>query len=366
MGEKNFNDKLVDSGVWERICNIENVLGIAPNQKLDMSVLDNIKRINETIEDLQSLEERNKTLERDVQTQSEMIGELQDEKQKQKDEYEKKIKKLYASIESLETEKKKQEEKIEELETENKSQTESIQSLKEVKAEQEEKIEELETETKSQTESIQSLKEVKVDQEKKIEELETETKSQAESIQSLKEVKVDQEKKIEELETEIEELRNSIESKQSAWDQSVLEHKKLLLLMYKCKTLSEYIRIIGMDKTKEGNDFQSVVSFISLFGNETTFADLLYRLYEQAATALDADDYEFIKAINIYYRKRYNITFDALVIPEGENGKYDKEMMKDREKPNDVFSRFSEVYAPAVMRNEKAVEKRMIVKGEKS
>ena len=136
--------------------------------------------------------------------------------------------------------------------------------------------------------------------------------------------------------------------------------------MYKCKSLSRYVKGFGMDETKEGNDFQSVVSFISLFGNQMTFAGLLYSFYEEQETKLDADDCEFIKAINLYYRKRYGITYDVLVIPEGGNERFEKEMMKDKGKPNDVFSKISEVYAPAVMRKETAVEKRMIVKGEKS
>ena len=257
------------------------------------------------------------------------------------------------SIQSLEKEKEVQAEKIEELETENKNKMESIQSLEKEKEVQAEKIEGLETENKNKMESIQSLEKEKEVQAEKIEELETENKNKMESIQSLKEEKEAQAEKI--------------NAKQTEWEQSVSEYKKLLLLMYKCKNLNGHVKYFGMDATKEGNDYQSVVSFINLFGSEITFASLLYRFYEEVSKVLDEDDYEFIKAINRFYRECCGSPFDVLVIPESGNEKFDKEIMKDKDKPNDVFSRFSEVYAPAVMRGGgNGIARKMLVKGEKS
>ena len=326
--DKSFDDKLNGNGVWERICDIENAIGIEPYEKLDKSVLKMIKKIRADIEALQSVDERNQSLNATVDEQAKRI-------------------------ETLEQEKKAQAEKIEELETENKSRMESIQSLEKEKEVQAEKIEELETENKSQMESIQSLEKEKSDQAEKIEELETENKSQMESIQSLEKEKSDQ--------------AETINANKTAWEQSVSEYKKLLLLMYKCKNLNAYVQTFGMDATKEGNDYQSVVSFINLFGNETSFATLLYQFYEEASKVLEVYDYEFIKAINSYYREYFGFPFDILVIPESKNGKFDKEIMKDKDKPNDVFSRFSEVYAPAVMRKSgNGIETKMLVKGEKS
>ena len=300
MGDKSFNDKLNDHGVWKRICDIEYAIGIKPDEKLDMAVLEMIKKIRADIEALQSVDERNQSLNATVDEQAKRI-------------------------EALEKEKKAQAEKIEELETENESQMESIQSLEKEKEVQAEKIEELETENKNKMKSIQSLKEEK--------------EAQAEKINA----------------------------KQTEWEQSVSEYKKLLLLMYKCKNLNGHVKYFGMDATKEGNDYQSVVSFINLFGSEITFASLLYRFYEEVSKVLDEDDYEFIKAINRFYRECCGSPFDVLVIPESGNEKFDKEIMKDKDKPNDVFSRFSEVYAPAVMRGGgNGIARKMLVKGEKS
>ena len=328
MGEKSFDEELNDHDVWKRICNIENAIGIEPYEKLGKSVLKMIKKIRADIEALQSVDERNQSLNATVDEQAKRI-------------------------ETLEQEKKAQAEKIEELETENKSRMESIQSLEKEKEVQAEKIEELETENKSQMESIQSLEKEKSDQAEKIEELETENKNKMESIQSLEKEKSDQ--------------AATINTNKTAWEQSVSEYKKLLLLMYKCKNLNAYVQTFGMDATKEGNDYQSVVSFINLFGNETSFATLLYQFYEEASKVLEVYDYEFIKAINSYYREYFGLPFDILVIPESKNGKFDKEIMKDKDKPNDVFSRFSEVYAPAVMRKSgNGIETKMLVKGEKS
>lgn len=137
--------------------------------------------------------------------------------------------------------------------------------------------------------------------------------------------------------------------------------------MYKCKNLNTYVKTFGMDANKEGKDYQSVVSFINLLGSGTTFAPLLYNFYENVLKVLDKYDYEFIKAINSYYREYFGVPFDILIIPENE--KFDKEIMKDKDKPGNVFSRFSEVYAPAVMRDGTkgtGVFMKMIVKGEKS
>ena len=300
MGEKSFDEELNDHDVWKRICNIENAIGIEPYEKLGKSVLKMIKKIRADIEALQSVDERNQSLNATVDEQAKRI-------------------------ETLEQEKKAQAEKIEELETENKSRMESIQSLEKEKEVQAEKIEELETENKNKMESIQSLEKEKSDQ------------------------------------------AATINTNKTAWEQSVSEYKKLLLLMYKCKNLNAYVQTFGMDATKEGNDYQSVVSFINLFGNETSFATLLYQFYEEASKVLEVYDYEFIKAINSYYREYFGLPFDILVIPESKNGKFDKEIMKDKDKPNDVFSRFSEVYAPAVMRKSgNGIETKMLVKGEKS
>ena len=188
MGDKSFNDKLNDHGVWKRICDIEYAIGIKPDEKLDMAVLEMIKKIRADIEALQSVDERNQSLNATVDEQAKRI-------------------------EALEKEKKAQAEKIEELETENKNKMESIQSLKEEKEAQAEKI----------------------------------------------------------------------NAKQTEWEQSVSEYKKLLLLMYKCKNLNGHVKYFGMDATKEGNDYQSVVSFINLFGSEITFASLLYRFYEEVS-----------------------------------------------------------------------------------
>ena len=134
--------------------------------------------------------------------------------------------------------------------------------------------------------------------------------------------------------------------------------------MYKCKTLQDYIKGFGMEVSKDGNDIQSMISFIGVFGNQTTFAPMLYQFYENEAIALDDDDLTFIEEVNNYYKEMYGLPYDVLIVPEGESDKFDKNIMRDLNKPNEPFMRFSEVYTPAIMRDQRNVEKRMIVKGE--
>ena len=91
---------------------------------------------------------------------------------------------------------------------------------------------------------------------------------------------------------------------------------------------------------------------------------MLYQFYENEAIALDDDDLTFIEEVNNYYKEMYGLPYDVLIVPEGESDKFDKNIMRDLNKPNEPFMRFSEVYTPAIMRDQRNVEKRMIVKGE--
>ena len=262
-----------------------------------------VDNVKDDIKNLQSLKENNETLQRNVKTQAERICQLEDEKSK-----------LEESLNQV----------IKKLEGDKASQAETIEKMED------------DIETKAEI----------------IEKLEVDNKTKAETIEKL------------ERENQVQKEKN--DSMEKAWETAVSMYKNMLLLMYKCESLQEYVKAFGMDVNKKGNDMQSVVSFVSLFGNQTTFAPLLYQFYENNGKVLDDDDYAFIDEVNCYYKKTYGFEYDILVLPENSSGRFDKEFMKDKENPNSPFMRYSEVYTPAVMRDQKNVEKRMVVKGEKS
>lgn len=118
---------------------------------------------------------------------------------------------------------------------------------------------------------------------------------------------------------------------------------------------------IPLDKT--GNK----IKFIGFMGADKSFANEVYNAMKKykasEKTVITPEERDLFAALNAFYQERDGIEFNVLVEPE-PTGKYNKLELQDLEKPgNTSFRQYAEVYVPMIMKDEKLVGFRGIVKG---
>ncbi len=115
------------------------------------------------------------------------------------------------------------------------------------------------------------------------------------------------------------------------------------------------------------NDAKNIIKFISFVGSERNFAIELYncmRKYQAVQKeGLTRADKAMIQAVNLFYQVRDGIEFEVMVLPE-ENQKFNAGKVQDLEKPgNTRYREYTEVYVPAIMKDESTVAFQAVVKG---
>lgn len=164
------------------------------------------------------------------------------------------------------------------------------------------------------------------------------------------------------LEKQIEALKSEVNQSSGALRPTVEPFLKLGSAVQACPSTKELIEpYLPLENTK------NVVLFVGLVGNERTFAQVIYNAMKKykstEKTAITPSEKALFVAVNDFYKKRDDIEFDVLVLPE-ESGKFNKLQLQDLEKPgNTAFRQYTEVYVPIVMKDEKSVGFRGVVKG---
>lgn len=150
------------------------------------------------------------------------------------------------------------------------------------------------------------------------------------------------------------------------WDEDTQCYQNLMRCMYKCESLSKMIEIYGMEKKLNGEDVYSVIKFVGLLGNQTTFLPIFYDFLEKYKQLnkrfLSEEEIEFINALNQYYRLSFNVDFDFLWFPEN-NSRFDKNSMSDMFNRGKIFRTVEGVYVPAIMRDGATYLKMALVQG---
>lgn len=150
------------------------------------------------------------------------------------------------------------------------------------------------------------------------------------------------------------------------WDKDTQAYQDLMRHLYQCESLSEMIDTYGMEKELQGEDVSSVIKFVGLLGNQTTFLPILYNFLEEEKQShpafLSEEEITFIKALNNYYRAIFRIDFDFLQFPEN-NSRFDKNCMSDMFNRGKPFRTVEGVYVPAIMRDANTYLKMALVKG---
>lgn len=164
------------------------------------------------------------------------------------------------------------------------------------------------------------------------------------------------------LEKQVETLKNEVNQSSGALRPTVEPYLILGNAVLACPSTKELIEpYLPLENTK------NVVLFVGLVGSERSFAQLIYNAMKKykstEKTAITPSEKALFVAVNDFYKKRDDIEFDVLVLPE-ETGKFNKLQFQDSEKPgNTAFRQYTEVYVPIVMKDEKSVGFRGVVKG---
>lgn len=149
------------------------------------------------------------------------------------------------------------------------------------------------------------------------------------------------------------------------WDKDTQIYQDLMKSLYPCTSLDRMIQIYGMNKELQGKDVDSVIKFVGLLGNQTTFLPIFYEFLEkskqQSRKFLTEEEMAFIKALNEYYYT-FGLNFDFLQIPE-KNSRFDKNCMSDMFNRGKPFRTVEGVYVPAIMRDATTYLKMALVKG---
>ena len=150
------------------------------------------------------------------------------------------------------------------------------------------------------------------------------------------------------------------------WDEDTQCYQDLMRCMYRCESLSKMIELYGMEKNLNGEDVYSVIKFVGLLGNQTTFLPILYdslEKYKQVHKSfLSEEEIEFINALNQYYRSSFRVNYDFLQFPEN-NARFDKNSMSDMFNRGKIYRTVEGVYVPAIMRDATTYLKMALVRG---
>lgn len=117
---------------------------------------------------------------------------------------------------------------------------------------------------------------------------------------------------------------------------------------------------LPLDKT--GNK----IKFIGLMGAEKSFAQEIYNAMKKykatEKSTITPEEQDLFSTLNAFYQERDGIEFDILVVPE-DSGKFNKIQHQDMDKPGTTaFRQYTEVYVPIIMKDEKNVGFRGVVK----
>ncbi|MFI3254184.1 MAG: hypothetical protein R3Y63_07565 [Eubacteriales bacterium] len=133
-------------------------------------------------------------------------------------------------------------------------------------------------------------------------------------------------------------------------------------------------RILACDSTKEIlekylpiDKVDNQILFIRHMGKGDVLAQEIYNTMRRhkgnSKEPMNKAEVEMIKTLNHFYQTNDHIEFDVLSIPESDQN-FDKKLVQDLEKPsNSTFLKYSDVYVPAVMKDEKSVSFKAFVKG---
>lgn len=358
----NLDGELKKLRVWERIVQLERAVFNTENpayntesnfkrlsQKMERdiySLSQYMERLDGRISSVESLEEKFKASQKEIEIKNAEIVSLRKERDELEKEKNEQITHLSTQKAELEHEKRELQEEIRLAKAE-------IERVNEAKAN-------LESE---KNEKISRLSTQKVDLEHEKEELQEEMMSKRAEIKKLNEEIAQLREEKSDLEKQCEEQQYEKEKQRREWSEFTSVYRDLMKMMYRCQNLAEMVEDFGMDISKGAEDFQSVIGFVGMLGNEYTFPPLVYRYWGDFV--LDENDIAFIDVVNQYYKEYLQLDYDILWYPTDEEKKFDKEKMKDKESPTSPFRHYSEVYAPAVMRDADKILFPATVKGER-
>lgn len=150
-------------------------------------------------------------------------------------------------------------------------------------------------------------------------------------------------------------------AKFSGFDEVVEPYVKILSLVEKCPSTNSLVAEFLPVNTK------TIIKFIGFFGSDLSFANKIYNAMKSYKTTnknpIENCEITLFDSLNEFYKDNNNVEFDVMSIPL-ENEKFNKLTLQDLEKPsNTSFRKYTEVYVPMIMKDEKNVTFRGVVKG---
>ncbi len=131
--------------------------------------------------------------------------------------------------------------------------------------------------------------------------------------------------------------------------------------MQKSEMFNELMMRFGIEINRGFGDISNIVCFVRMIGNGVTFSNIIYSYFESKKFSIKNEERLVFNQINLFYRNTYDLDYETIVLPV--NNIFNKNIMKDNNNRNQLFKYYDEIYAPAIMRNSKDVERMAIVRG---
>ncbi len=146
---------------------------------------------------------------------------------------------------------------------------------------------------------------------------------------------------------------------------TVDKHRDILSKIVNCPTLKNFTEESGLSKDLE--NFKNYETLLKFLGKEFYLAKKIQISIEKEKqsnlTPITKEEQELYDELNSYYKKENIVFFDVFYSPKSE--KFEKVLMRDSKDPRGDFSKWSEIYFPAIQEKEGTFTFKALVKGVK-
>ncbi len=171
----------------------------------------------------------------------------------------------------------------------------------------------------------------------------------------------------EKLKNRLNEIQKNLSNKESDFNsaKNIIQnpYRELLKKIINCPTLKNFNQESGLNDDLEG--FKNYETLLKLLGKEFYLAkkiQISIEIEKQSnLTPITKEEQELYYELNSYYKKENTVFFDVLYSPKSE--KFEKVLMRDSKDPRGDFSKWSEIYFPAIQEKEGTFTFKALVKG---